>query len=240
MEIIGPVILTSIASLSTLIGYLFINFKVKNVNKYICISLSFAGSIMVLMSLKELLPISIKYMLMNNNIYNAIGILFIIPIIIYFIINLLNKNINNDISLYRVGVVSMIVLIIHNTLEGIITFMTSMINIKLGIKLALAIMMHNIPEGIIISIPIYYSTKSKKKAFIYTFVASISELCGALIIYLIFKSYINAYILNILLYIVGSLMIIIAIKEIFKEVFKYNNLLWILIGILLSLFILLI
>ena len=195
---------------------------------------------MLLISLKELLPVSIKYILLNNSIYNALFTIFLIPIIIYLIINTLNKNINNTNSLYRVGVVALIVMILHNTLEGIITFMTSIINIKLGLKITLAIILHNIPEGIIISIPIYYSTKSKKRALIYTLIASLSELLGALIIYLLFKPFLNANIINIFIYIVGSLMIIISITDIFKEALSYNNILWILIGIVLSLLILLI
>ena len=240
MEIIGPIILTSIASISTLLGYLFVYFKVKNINKYICISLSFSGSIMLLISLKELLPISIKYIFNNNNVYNAITIIILIPIIINIITNILNKKINNTNTLYRVGVVSLITIITHNILEGIITFYTSIINIKLGTKLALAIMLHNIPEGIIISIPIYYSTNKRGITFKYVLISSLSELFGALLIYLLFKSYINSNIINLLLYIVGSLMIIISIKEIFKEALKYKNIIWILIGISLSLLILII
>ena len=237
MEIITSIILTLIASISTLIGYLFVYFNVKNINKCICISLSFCASIMFLISLKELLPISIKYILINNNIYNALIILISIPIIIYLMINILNKN-NYTNNLYRVGVVTFIAMIIHNTLEGLITLLTSLINTKLGIKIALAIIAHNIPEGIIISTLIYYSTNSKRRAFIYTLIAALSELFGALIIYYLFKSFINAYILNIFIYITGSLMIIISITELYKESLSYNNYLWFMIGILLSLFIL--
>ena len=231
------IITSLIASISTLIGYLFVYFNVKNINRCICISLSFCASIMLLISLKELLPISIKYILLNNSINNATIILISIPVAIYLIIKITN---NNNNSLYRVGVVTLIAMIIHNILEGIITMMSSVINIKLGLKLTLAILIHNISEGICISIPIYYSTKSKNKALIYTFIASISELLGSLIIYYIFKNYLNSNILNILLYITGSLMIIIAIKEIYKESLKYKNILWFITGIILSLFILLI
>ena len=237
MEIITSIILTLIASISTLIGYLFVYFNVKNINKCICISLSFCASIMLLISLKELLPISIKYILINNNIYNSLIILITIPIIIYLIINKLNKN-NYTNNLYRVGVVTFIAMIIHNTLEGLITLLTSLINTKLGVKIALAIIAHNIPEGIIISTLIYYSTNSKRRAFIYTLITSLSELLGALIIYYLLYSYLNAYILNIFIYITGSLMIIISIKELYKESLSYNNYLWFMIGILLSLFIL--
>lgn len=65
----------------------------------------------------------------------------------------------------------MLAIILHNIPEGIATFMATTSNIKLGIALTLAIAFHNIPEGISISVPIYYSSNSKKKAFNYTLIS---------------------------------------------------------------------
>ena len=240
MEIIGPLALTLIAGLSTSLGYLFTYIKAKNINKFICISLSFASGIMALISIKELIPNSLSYIILTSNKYYSLSIILVIPIIIYLFINFFNKNINIQDSLYRVGILNMIALIIHNIPEGIITFMTSTINFKLGLKLALAIITHNIPEGIIISIPIYYATKNRLKAFFYTLIAGLSEVFGALIIYLLFKNLINMLIINIIMYIIGCLMIIIVIKDLIPAILKYNNIIWIMIGIVLSLFILII
>ena len=235
MEIITSFMLTLIASLSSLIGIIFTYIKCKRVEYIIVISLSFSFGVMTLLSTKELIPISLHYLV------DKISIIYIIliPLMIYFIVNLLNKNINYTNSLYRVGILSCITLIIHNILEGTLTFMTSYLNTNIGIKIALAIIAHNIPEGILISIPIYYSTKSRGRAFIYTFTAAISEVFGALLIYLLFKQYISVLIINLITYIVGCLMIIISFKEILPEIIKYNNKLLSMIGLLLSLFILL-
>ena len=230
-------LISIIAGLSTCIGILFTYIKCSNINRLICISLSFAFGVMILLSLKELIPIPFIFII--NNIYYPfnIFILLIIPIISYIIILLSNKYKNND-SLYKIGVLSMIVLLIHNIPEGIITFISSITNKELGIKLGLSIMAHNIPEGICISIPIYYATKSRGRALLYTFISGIAEPIGGLIIYLLFKNYLNITVLNILLYLIGNLMIIICLKNILKEIIKYNNVLWIIYGILLSLFIL--
>ncbi len=59
----------------------------------------------------------------------------------------------------------MLAIVLHNIPEGIVTFLSASTNQKLGLSLALAISFHNIPEGISIAIPIYFSTKNKKKAF---------------------------------------------------------------------------
>ena len=65
----------------------------------------------------------------------------------------------------------MIAIIIHNIPEGIATYISSETNIKLGISITIAIAMHNIPEGISIAVPIYYATGSKKKAVFMTFLS---------------------------------------------------------------------
>lgn len=52
---------------------------------------------------------------------------------------------------------------------------------RMGFFTAVAIAIHNIPEGIAVSVPIYYATGSKKKAFLYSFLSGISEPLGALI-----------------------------------------------------------
>ena len=73
--------------------------------------------------------------------------------------------------LKRVGLIAMLAIILHNIPEGIATYLTSSTNTKLGITLTIAIALHNIPEGISISIPIYYATKNKGHAFLYTLIS---------------------------------------------------------------------
>ena len=238
MEIFTSFILTTIAGLSTCLGYLFTYIKSSNKDKIICIFLSFSMGVMILISIKELIPIPLKYIYLKYNFNTFLSILLIIPIYIYIIINYLNNNVKNNNSLYRVGVLNTVSMVLHNILEGIVTFFTTLTNYQLGIKLGLAIMAHNIPEGISIAIPIYYSTKSRGRAFFYTLLAGSSEVIGALLFYLVFKNNINIDIINIILYTIGCLMIIISIKEILPEVLKYGNKTWILMGIILSLFIL--
>ena len=83
--------------------------------------------------------------------------------------------------------------------------------------------MHNIPEGISISIPIYYSTKSRKKAFLYTLISALSEPFGALLAYLFLYKIINNLIMGILLSFIAGIMTNISICELLKESLNYKN-----------------
>lgn len=219
-------LITSLAGLSTLIGTILIFIKKESHNIVPC-SLSLAAGVMLCTSLTDLIPNSIN--LLQYNFYEIPSILICLifislGVLISLLIDLLLPNSENkNIKLYRVGIISMLAIILHNIPEGIATFMASNTNIKLGISLAIAIALHNIPEGISISIPIYHSTKSKSKAFIYTFISGISELLGAIITYLFLSNYMNNIILGIIFSIIAGIMIHISIYELLPTALNYKK-----------------
>lgn len=126
-------------------------------------------------------------------------------------------------KLYKLGIISIIALVLHNIPEGITTFISSSVNMKLGIVLALSIALHNIPEGISIAIPIYYSTKKMSKAFVYTLISGFSELLGAILAYIFLAKYINFFSLAIILAITSGIMIHISIYELIPNAFSYKK-----------------
>ena len=221
-------IITAFAGISTIIGFLVIFIKKKNHNKIIVSSLSFASGVMVCTSISDLIPESINLLssslsTINTVIFSFLSIL--LGIIVSMIINYYVPDNNNyeDNTLFRVGIISMIVIILHNIPEGIATFMASSSNINLGVSLAIAIAMHNIPEGITIAVPIYYSTGKEKLAFIYTLISALSELLGAIICYLVLRKYMTNFLLGIILSIIAGIMLEISFKTLLPSTKKYND-----------------
>ncbi len=113
----------------------------------------------------------------------------------------------------------MLALVLHNIPEGIITFLSSSKDLSIGIPLAISIALHNIPEGIAIAVPIYYSKKDRPKALKYTLIAALSEPVGAVISFLFLRN-INDYLFAIILSLTAGIMIYIAIFELMKESLK--------------------
>jgi len=236
-NIIYSFILTFIAGFSTMLGTIFIFLKEKN-DKIVLKSLSFAAGVMITVSLIDLIPES--FSLLKNIFPLFPTIIYIMIFIVVGIIfsMLIDKYLPNNLSsdnLYKIGIISMLAIIIHNIPEGIATFMAGNADIKLGISMTIAITLHNIPEGISISVPIYYSTKSRGKALFYTFISGISEPLGALITYLFLQPFINDKIMGFLFSLIAGIMIHIATYELLPTAFKYKNkswILWALIGCL--------
>lgn len=213
-------LLSSIAGLSTLIGTIPIFIKKVDKNKIISNSLFFASGVMITISITDLIPESYKLLASKFYKFPSIIILLIFLIIGIILSSFIGSFVSKKDKLYRVGVISMLAIILHNIPEGIATFLSS--NTSLGVSLVLAISAHNIPEGISISVPIYYSTNSKFKAFFYTFISAISEPIGAVIAYLFLSKYSD----NIMCYlfaIIAGIMIQISIFELLKEAIHYKN-----------------
>ena len=221
-----PFIITFLAGCSTLIGYLFVYLKTDS-NKILVSSLAFASGVMFFISIIGLIQSSFGLV---NSIYYFIPAflivsLFIVVGIIFsmMIDKYLPDNNYKDSSLYRVGMISMIALIFHNIPEGIATFLTSNHDLKLGITLAIALALHNIPEGISVSVPIYYSTGSRKKAFLYTLISGMSEFLGAILASIFLVRFSSDLFMGCLYAVIAGIMMHISIYELLPSSWKYNN-----------------
>ncbi len=227
MKIIIALLISFIAGMSTILGSFFIFIKPKNKDNFIGSSLAFSGTIMLLISITELIPEGFIYLDYKYGLFYASFSLIILLIIGNIISVKLSKKIEDyksqESKLYKVGILSMIALMIHNLPEGILTFVGSIIDIKLGIRLGISIMMHNIPEGIAIAIPLYYATKSKKKAFKATFISGLTEPIGALLAWSLLSIFTNSVVVSILLLFASSLMINIAVNDILFESNNYSR-----------------
>lgn len=227
MDITYSFLITSLAGLSTMIGTLIIFFKNKNQNKVVASSLAFAAGVMICVSLLDLIPEAIE--LLTTTFKNFVSImLFLIFLCIGVITSMtidryMPENNENKSRLFRVGIISMFAIIFHNIPEGIATFMASSMDKSLGISLAIAIAMHNVPEGISIAVPIFYSTKSKKKSFLYTFISALSEPLGALLAFLFLKNFVNDMFMGMLFAFIAGIMLHISFYELLPTSKKYNE-----------------
>ncbi len=217
-----PFLITFLAGCSTLIGYFFIYFNNKN-NRVLISSLGFASGVMFFISIFDLIPESIRCFNDNYFLFFSLILCFLFISIGTMLSNFIDNKLPNNSNLYKTGMISMIALIIHNVPEGIVTFLTSNHNISLGITLAISIALHNIPEGISISVPIYYSTRSKKKAFLYTFISGMSEFIGAVIAFLLFRKFDNNFFFGCLYSLTSGIMLYISVVELLPTSLKYKN-----------------
>ena len=216
--------LTFLSGFFTLFGLFPLLFHYKYQDKFISICLAFAAGVMICMSIIDLIPEGLKFLFEKFSYFDSFFICFIFIIFGFILSSLISYFVHcnqNQNQLFRVGIISMMGIILHNIPEGIITFISSTTNISLGISMATAIGCHNIPEGISIGIPVYYATYSKKKAFFYTLFSSLSEPFGAIITYLFLLPYIDSFVLGGLFSVTAGIMIYISLFELIPAFCQY-------------------
>lgn len=129
----------------------------------------------------------------------------------------------NDPRLLRMGLFSALAIAIHNFPEGLATFIGALSDPALGVSIAVAIAIHNIPEGVAVSAPIYYATKSRKRAFWLSFASGLAEPVGALLGYFLLKSIFNDVMFGAIFAGVAGIMVYISLDELLPTAEEYGE-----------------
>lgn len=237
------IVLTIFAGLSTGIGSLIGLIAKKTNTKFLSMALGFSAGVMLFVSFVDIYPKANDMLLgkLNDTLSGWLTLVgFFIGILLIAGIDMLipkDKNPHeikdvedlNDIknksnkSLLRMGVFTALAIGIHNFPEGLATFMATLADPSLGIPIAVAIALHNIPEGLAVSVPIYYATGSRKKAFIYSFLSGLAEPVGAVIGYLLLRPFLNEVVMGMIFSAVGGIMVFISIDELLPAAKKYGK-----------------
>lgn len=223
-SIVISFLITALAGFTTTIGVFpifFSCFKEKTVVSY---SLLFASGVMLTISLLSLIPEGFSLFLDNGEIFPSFLITAIFVVVGIIFSSKIAKKTEENISsncLYQLGIITVIALIFHNIPEGIMTFLSSSHDLSLGLTLSLGIALHNIPEGISVAIPIYYATGSRKKAIFFTFISGFSEIIGAFLAYLFLAPILTSFSLGIILSIAAGVMLHISCYELLPAACSY-------------------
>lgn len=235
--------LTIFAGLSTGIGSTMA-FLSKNFNpKFLAGSLGFSAGVMIYVSLIEIFvkakdSLTILYGYKQGYFITVLaffGGIAIIALIDWLVPSFENphelKNIDesalidqvkND-KLMRMGMFSALAIGIHNFPEGLATFIGALQDPALGISIAVAIAIHNIPEGIAVSVPIYFATKNRKKAFTYSFLSGLAEPIGAIVGYFLLLRIFNEAIFGIVFAGVAGIMVYISLDELLPTAEEFGE-----------------
>jgi ZIP family zinc transporter len=128
-----------------------------------------------------------------------------------------------DPKLMRIGMFTAIAIGVHNFPEGIATFMSAMSDVTVGISIAVAVAIHNIPEGIAVSVPVFYATGSKRKALLWSVMSGFSEPIGAIAGYFILTLFNSDISLGYVFGMVAGIMVYISFDELLPAAHKYGK-----------------
>ena len=94
---------------------------------------------------------------------------------------------------------------------------------RMGIMTALAIGVHNFPEGIAVSIPLYFATGNRRRAFWLSFRSGLAEPVGALLAWAVLMPFMSPTLMGCVLAVVAGIMVYISIDELLPAAREYGE-----------------
>lgn len=125
--------------------------------------------------------------------------------------------------LRRAGLLTALAIAIHNFPEGFATLISALHDIRTGAPIAVAIALHNIPEGVSIAVPIFHATGSRKKALSYAFIAGISEPIGALLGLALMGASSEADIVGVAHAAAAGIMVFVSLDQLIPNAKRYES-----------------
>ena len=226
-------IITLLVGLFTVVGSLLVILS-KNNKKFIDASICLAFGVMIALGILELLPESYELITAHINKPYNIAMLLLCIIVGVAILKTLDNFVpdhshdhkhdkEHKLNLYHIGIISSIALVLHNIIEGITLYSTLVMSLNSGIMMCLAIGIHNIPMGMVIASTFYKKTNSKLKTILISVGISLSTFVGALLAYLCSGYVMTELIEGILLGITLGMLVHITCFELLAQIKEIKN-----------------
>lgn len=225
---IDALILSAFAGLSTTIGSVISLYYKDPGPRFMAFTMGFSAGVMVYISFVELLQngvAAIGFTYAHIALFSGMFLMFMIDLLMPHTYMLEQGPDSGEAGekLRRASLLVALGVGIHNFPEGMATLAAALKDLNLGVAVAAAVAVHNIPEGIAVAVPVYASTGSRRKAFLWSFLSGISEPAGALLAALVLTPFLSGVVLGAMLCLVAGFMIFISFDELMPIAHSYSS-----------------
>lgn len=237
-SLIVAFLLTIVAGMGTAVGALMTLLPLAREKKFLAGALGFSAGVMLYVSFLDLIPQAIEelghlYPPRLANLYTTLaffGGIALIALIDFLVPEEENPHEYNH-TIHpqtqprstRTGLLLALAIGIHNFPEGMATFISALDGITVAVPIVIAITLHNIPEGIAVSIPVYNATGSHRKAIVWSIISGLAEPLGALLGMLFLIPIWSPMLNAILLASVAGVMVYISLDELLPGAESYGH-----------------
>ncbi len=226
-------ILSFLAGAASAVGGLCSFFIKKENLSALAIGLGFSAGVMLYVSFMEILPhaqnaLGALYGVENGK-WLCVGLFFVGTAVAWGVdrclppLHVKQDTLDQSAKLKQTGLFTALALTLHNFPEGLATFFSALDSIALGFSIAFAVAIHNIPEGIAVALPIYHSTGSRAKAFWASAASGMAEPVGAVVGYFILHAVLQEAVLGVLFAVVSGIMVYLALDELLPTAHDYGH-----------------
>lgn len=227
--------LTLFAGLSTGIGGLIAVLKKKPGDQFFAISLGFSAGVMLYVSFIEILPEGFDQLtsqfgerqgswLAVASFFGGIGFIALIDRLVPAAVNPHEPGTETTAgrkrAMMQMGLLTALAIAIHNFPEGFATFIAALNDPAIAAPVAIAIAIHNIPEGVAVAVPLREALDSRTKAFTWALLSGLAEPLGALVGYLVLLPFLGPATLGVCFAGIAGVMVFISLDELLPTAVK--------------------
>lgn len=239
-QVLTALFMCALAGLSTGIGGLLGIFTKKTNITFLTFALGLSAGVMVYISFVEMLPqagelLAASFGARAGEVYRLV--FFLLGMALIAVIDKLipeeenpheagnwqGENTDSEKVLKRAGILTALAISVHNFPEGMASFVSALRSAELALPIVFAIAVHNIPEGIAVAAPLYYATGKKGKAFVMSLLSGVAEPVGALIGYLVLMPFMSDAMYGVLYAAVSGIMVFISFDELLPSAEQYGR-----------------
>ncbi len=215
----NTIIYSSIAGMATLVGAALVVWNEDRIKKYTVYLMSFAAGVMLGTAFFHLIPEACESSGMEMLLYVLLGFLsfYIIENVIMF-----HPCHDEKCEIHKLGTISFIGLFVHSLLDGVAIAVGFEVGHGIGVFTALAVILHEFPEGISVSGILLHSGSSKKRIYVNSSLVAAATPLGA-ILFGQFAKKLPTELLAILLAFTAGSFLYIAAADLIPESHKKND-----------------
>lgn len=241
MNLLIVFVLSIVSILFLLVGTVIV-FTTGNNKKIVTFSVSLGFSVLILLGVLHLLPDAYEFFEEKYNIATSVLFMLSITILGFLLIYVLDKigghhhehDDEHEVGHYNhISIITCIFLVVHNLLEGMTIYSTSLLDYQVAIMLTIGIGLHNIPLGFTLS-STYYKDHSKLGTVVFISLIGVSYLFGALMAYMFSELIMESLAFGVLLTFTFGMVLYIAINEFLPSMIKSEDKIYRNVGVILG------
>ena len=125
-------------------------------------------------------------------------------------------------AIQMMGIKTAVAIMLHNLPEGLATFVATLASPSSGVAIMVAIGLHNVPEGSVVSMPIFHATGSKWRGFFWGAWSGVTEPIGAIFGYLVLRNNESDWAYGVLFALVAGMMVYVTLRELLPTAHRYD------------------
>jgi ZIP family zinc transporter/zinc and cadmium transporter len=203
--LLSTLIYSTIAGSATVAGLLLVLWQEKWTKRNSIYLISLAAGVLLTSAFIHLLPEAIELVKEPATIFASPFFFIIIGFALFYILEqviVIHTCAEEDCDTHSFGIVAAVGIGFHSLLDGIVIGIGFEVNFTVGLITSLAVMLHELPEGIFTLSILLHAQMSLKKAVWYTVLVALATPIGALLAY--------AFIRNVSLSLLGNLLAVAA------------------------------